>query len=285
MVASLTQLLELETLDTNLFRSRFHRENFRNFLFGGQVLSQALMAVSHTLDQRLPNSLHAYFLYPGLSDAPVIYDIETVRDGRSFSNRRAVARQHGQAIFHMSASFHIEEQGFEHTAPMPQNVPTPEKLLETQQISKDNAHIPATRGESSANQFPFHMLSIIDNAFESNEIREPRSMFWMKTQDTLPDKPIHHYCALAFGSDLGLLATCLLPHAANLFDPRITPASVDHAMWFHRSDFRVDEWLLYVTESPWAGGARGFAQGQIYTRDGKLVASTVQEGLIRPAAK
>ncbi len=279
MSVTLTNLLELEQLDSNLFRSRFHRENFRNTLFGGQVLGQSLMAAACGLDERLPNSLHAYFLRPGNSQSPVIYDVETVRDGKSFSARRAVARQQGRAIFNMSASFHVQETGFHHAEPMPDAIPSPDELLEKQASSPHTYSSQISPGE---HQTPFHYLPVEHDLFTSNRAQPARAHFWLKSVDPLPDASIYHYCALAFASDFGLLATALLPHEATLFSGKVMPASIDHAMWFHSNNFRVDQWLLYATDSPWAGCARGFTRGLVYTQSGELVASTIQEGLIRP---
>lgn len=282
MTVTLAQLLDLEELDINLFRSRFHRENFRSTLFGGQVLGQALMAAAGTVENRLPNSMHAYFLHPGNSNSPVIYDVETVRDGKSFSARRAVARQQGRTIFNMSASFHIEETGFQHAAAIPDGIPGPEEL---QSKHQQNPPVCGAETTTSEHQTPFHFLTVEPQLFVSPEPQAAQAHFWLKSIDPLPDAPIYHYSALAFASDLGLLATALLPHPATLFDGSVLPASVDHAMWFHTRNFRVDDWLLYVTDSPWAGGGRGFARGAIYSRHGELVASTAQEGLLRPMPK
>ncbi len=279
MNANLAELLELDALDINLFRSRFHRENFRSTLFGGQVLGQALMASASTVEDRLPNSLHAYFLRPGNSQTPVIYDVENVRDGKSFSARRVVARQQGRTIFNMAASFHIEESGYHHALPFPSGIPQPEDL----QAPRDaKPHLCGSKISPGEHQTPFYYLPVEDDLFGSSQPQAPTAHFWLKSVDPLPDQPIHHYCALAFASDLGLLATALLPHEATLFDGRVLPASIDHAMWFHSANFRVDDWLLYVTDSPWSGSARGFARGSVYNREGELVASTAQEGLIRP---
>lgn len=282
MPSSLEDVLQLESLDTNLFRSRHHRENFRNILFGGQVLGQALAAVQNTVDDVLPHSLHAYFLRPGRSDAPVIYDVESVRDGRSFCSRRLVARQYGQAIFHMTASFHMKEDGYEHQICAPQGIPSPEDILARDSAPVPDPHISSKNAHGELSEIPFQLLPINDSLFSSKDVHEPHTSFWIKTTEKLPNNPALHCSALTFASDLGLLATTLLPHETTLFDTAISVASVDHAMWFHSGDFRADEWMLYQTHSPWAGQARGFAQGRIFTRNGKLIASTTQEGLIRP---
>jgi acyl-CoA thioesterase-2 len=278
MSVSLTDLLDLETLDINLFRSRFHRENFRNTLFGGQVLGQSLMAAARTCPDRLPHSMHAYFLRAGNSDTPVIYDVESVRDGQSFSARRVVARQQGRPIFNMAASFHKEEPGYHHAAPMPKDIPPPEQIMaEQQQAPLDGSEVARGGGH-----MPFQFVPVDADALMDPRPRPAHTSFWLRSMESLPDSPIHHYCALAYASDVGLLATALLPHNTTLFEGKVIPASVDHAMWFHTQDFRVDEWLLYVTDSPWAGFARGFTRGALYTRQGQLVASTTQEGLLRP---
>lgn len=282
MTASIKDVMDLELLDNNLFRSRFHRENFRKTLFGGQVLSQALMAAYKTVEQdRLPHSLHAYFLRPGTSETPVIYDVESVRDGRSLTSRRVVARQTGRPIFNMSTSFHNEEEGFFHQPEFPSGIPTPEELLEDYNKTEDDGHIPAPRCDPKQASSPFQLLPVRGNLFAAKEINEPTAYFWMRSSEPLPDDAIHHYCALAFASDFGLLATTLLPHHATIFDKDMFAASVDHAIWFHSSNFRIDDWMLCESHSPWAGSSRGFARGSVFTRDGTLVASTVQEGIIR----
>ncbi len=282
MTASIQQLLDLERLDNNLFRSRFHRENFRKTLFGGQVLSQALMAAYLTREKGMPHSLHAYFLRAGSSESPVIYDVENVRDGRSLASRRAVARQFGRPIFNLSASFHVQEPGFSHQEPIPAGVPSPEEILKQRKLSSGQMNVPIGTREPDQSASPFDMLPIDKDLFVSRDIRPPDALYWMKTSEPLPDDPIYHLCALAFASDIGLLATALLPHDATIFDSTIFAASIDHAMWFHWNDFRADEWILCQSHSPWAGGARGFSIANIYTREGKLIASTAQEGLIRP---
>lgn len=284
MNESLDDLLSLEKLDINLFRSRHHRENFRKSLFGGQVLGQALMAVSHTVEGVLPSSLHAYFLRAGKSDTPVIYDVESVRNGNSISTRRVVARQHGRPIFNMSASFHKEEQGFEHQQDAPIDIAQPEDLIKLYGQPETDKHIIEENKLVNKNMpAPFELLPVDQSLFSSSSIKKPEAYFWLKATSSLSDSKLIHICSLAFASDLGLLATSLLPHTKNLFDTEIFAASIDHAMWFHCNDFRPDEWMLYNTFSPWAGKARGFNHGRVYRRDGRLVASTTQEGLIRPS--
>ncbi|WNO11394.1 acyl-CoA thioesterase II [Teredinibacter sp. KSP-S5-2] len=285
MTASLTDILTMEELDKNLFRSLHHRENFRNILFGGQVLAQALISAYKTVNNMPPHSLHAYFLRAGSADAPVIYDVENVRDGTSFKSRRVVARQFGRPIFNMAVSFHQKEEGYEHQKPLPLNVDSPEKILEKRGITSGrnvDAHIPASKSKTSGEESPFQLLAVEDDVFFSTDIHPPEALYWIKSTEPLPDDPIYHYCSLAFASDFGLLATALLPHKTNLFDDKMVAASVDHAMWFHTEEFRVDKWLLCQTQSPWAGNARGLTHGNIFNDTGKLIASTAQEGLIRP---
>lgn len=281
MTTSIKDLMDLELLDNNLFRSRYHRENFRKTLFGGQVLSQALMAAYNTVEERLPHSLHAYFLRAGTSDTPVIYDVESVRDGRSLASRRVVARQTGRPIFNMSASFHNEEEGYFHQPALPDNIPTPEEIIKHCEPTAADDHIPTHGCDPGKAASPFQLLPVGGNLFASREPHDPTAYFWMRSSEPLPNEAIYHYCALAFASDLGLLATTLLPHRATLFDKQIFAASVDHAIWFHDCNFRADEWLLCESHSPWAGSSRGFARASIFTREGTLVASTAQEGIIR----
>ncbi len=286
-VSSLDDILTLEQLDNNLFRGLHHCENFRKTLFGGQVLAQALMAAYRTVDDILPNSLHAYFHRPGSSESPIIYDVETVRNGRNFSARRAVARQFGRPIFNMSASFHKPESGYEHFAPYPENVPSPETLLqERDAIEATNQHLESNENgpeidPSSKSISPFELLPVPTQTNDNKPV-EPVEYFWIRATKPLPKDPIYNICALAMASDIGLLGTTLLPHGINIFDPSIIAASVDHAMWFHSTNFDAHDWLLYKTFSPWAGGARGFAIGSIYNRNQELIASTAQEGLVRP---
>lgn len=278
MLEKLSKLLDVEQLDLNLFRSRHHVENYRTVLFGGQVLGQALMAATRTVKDRLPHSLHAYFLRPGSSEMPVIYDVDPIRDGGSFTTRRVVARQKGRAIFNMSASFQIEEPGFDHQSDMPTaGIPDPESLKNTQQLAEEAGLVSPQHDQR---RFMIDFRPVDPASYFSAGVREARCMFWLRAQGEFSDDPVEHRCALSYASDMALLGTSLQPHPISLFDPHLMPASLDHAMWFHRN-FRADEWLLYVTDSPSASGARGFCRGQIFTRDGVLVASTAQEGLIR----
>lgn len=280
MNSSLSQLIELEQLDTNLFRSKHHRENFRRTLFGGQVLSQGLAAAASTVEERPPHSLHAYFLRPGSSDSPVIYDVDIVRDGRSISSRRVLCRQNGKAILNMSVSFQNPEPGFEHADAAPA-APPPEKLLAERKEHTDYPGMPSNTYTPETTASPFQVVPIEETLFTDRSPSAPDALIWMRANENLTDSPLVHTCALTFASDIGLLATSLLPHDATLFDQDMFAASVDHAMWFHTQQFRADDWLLCRIHSPWAGNARGFSIGSIFDRNGKMIASMAQEGLVR----
>ena len=277
----LLDLLDLEPIEVNTFRGRSPDEK-RQRVFGGQVAGQALIAAGRTVDpDRLVHSLHAYFLRPGDPNIPILYEVDRIRDGRSFTTRRVVAIQHGRAIFHLSASFQVAEDGLDHWAPMPA-VPSAESLPDFK-----------TRMEPFKDQMGdwYHRPRPIDTRYVSepwrsdtaNE-RDPSQQVWMRADGQLPDDPLLHACVVAYASDMTLLDSTLMPHRHELpqgdpFGP-IMMASLDHAMWFHRP-FRADAWLLYDQESPSASGARGLARGGIYRDDGVLAVSVVQEGLIR----
>lgn len=278
MALPVDEILNLEQLDSNLFRSQHHYENFRKTLFGGQVLGQALKAAYQTQEQALPHSFHAYFLRAGSSETPVIYDVEDVRDGRSVSSRRVLARQFGRPIVNLSASFHKQEEGYQHQVPYPEHVPDPEELLQ----KRENSPLAEKIFSKQSSNTPFDFLPTDETLFSKQVIDPPIGYFWLKAKDKLQDtSPISHVCSLAFASDMGLLATALLPHDATIFDSNLVVASIDHAMYFHRTDFRVDEWMLCQTQSPWAGNARGFAFAHIFNQKKELIATTFQEGLIR----
>jgi acyl-CoA thioesterase-2 len=252
-------------------------------VFGGQALGQALSAAIETVaaDRRV-HSLHAYFLRPGDVVRPIVYEVERIRDGRSFTTRRVVANQGGHAIFAMSCSFHIDEPGFEHQAPMPP-APGPDTLLTDQQrVAPFLAGAPeAIRANLRADR-PFEVRTADqtgDNPFAPAR-GEARRFLWMRTVDALPDDPALHACLLAYVSDYQFGTTALAPHGVSWLNPSLQLASIDHVMWFHRP-FRCDEWLLHDMESPTAQGARGLVRGTVFTRDGRLVASTAQEGLMR----
>jgi acyl-CoA thioesterase-2 len=274
----LFDILDLEQIEVNIFRGRSPDESVQR-VFGGQVAGQALVAVGRTVpDDRQVHSLHAYFLRPGDPSIPIVYEVDRIRDGRSFTTRRVVAVQHGQAIFNLSASFHRPERGVEHQEPMP-DAPDPESLPTLAERVAALSGQPAGRTPKPR---PIDLRYVDDPPWAARDKgpREPRQMVWLRTNGPLPDDPLLHVCAVTYASDLTLLDSVMLAHGI-AFDTRsVQLASLDHAMWFHRA-FRADEWLLYVQESPAACGARGFARGSLFTRDGRLVVSVVQEGLLR----
>jgi acyl-CoA thioesterase-2 len=249
-------------------------------VFGGQVIGQALVAAERTVENRFAHSLHAYFMRPGDPSVPIIYEVDRIRDGKSFNTRRVVAIQHGRAIFSMSASFHIEEEGFDHQAEMP-DVPGPEDLPGLNDIKEKFVdQMPPNIRTYFERERPIEMRPVDTSRFFTHEKRDPKQSVWFRASEKLPDDPGLHQCALAYASDFSLLDTALIAHGRILFDPNLMLASLDHAMWFHRP-CRADGWLLYTMDSPAAHGARGFCRGSIFTPDGVLVASVAQEGLIR----
>ena len=268
-------LLDLEAIEVNIFRG-LSPDDDRQRIFGGQVAGQALVAAARTVDQGSVHSLHAYFLRAGDAKAPVLYDVDRIRDGRSFTTRRVVAIQHGRAIFQLAASFHVAEDGFEHLAPMPE-VPDPETLLPQTKRMQSQHPDRARPDRVQALDIRYVTTSPLDRSGPL----PPTQRVWMRANGTLGDDPVLHACLLTYASDLTLLDTTLAPHGTSAADPSIMLASLDHAMWFH-GPFRADEWLLYDQHTPAATGARGLATGRVFTRDGRLVASVVQEGLIRP---
>jgi acyl-CoA thioesterase-2 len=271
------KLLELERLEDNLFRGE-SRDVGAPQVFGGQVLGQALVAASRTVEGRQVHSLHAYFLRRGDLSVPIVFDVERSRDGGSFTSRRVVAIQHGQSILTMSASFQIVEPGFDHQSPMPQ-VPDPENLRDLGEIEAELLErVPHKVSGFFRNQRPFEFRAVNPLDYLDSAKRPASKQVWFRCVGKLPDDQALHRCLLTYVSDYHLLATATLPHGVPFLQLHL--ASVDHAIWFHR-DLRVDEWLLYAIESPSASGARGFSRGSIYTRDGRLVASVAQEGLIR----
>ncbi|MEQ1670775.1 MAG: acyl-CoA thioesterase II [Hyphomicrobium sp.] len=272
--------LTLERLEDNLFRGVEAGVGWQR-VYGGQVLGQALAAAAATVgDDRAIHSLHGYFLLAGDPDHAIVYDVERIRDGGSFTTRRVKALQHGRAIFSMSASFHKHEDGFEHQSTMP-DVPPPEALPSAQDlISGMMAHLPENMRAYWKRAHPIDVRIVDPSRYTSREPRPAQQSVWLKTNGRLPETPHLHQATLAYASDFTLLDTALVAHGKLLFDRDIQLASLDHAMWFHRP-FRADDWLLYVQDSPTASGARGYCRGAIYDRSGALVASTVQEGLMR----
>jgi acyl-CoA thioesterase-2 len=277
-VDELVALLDLEPIEVNIFRGVSPDED-RQRVFGGQVAGQALVAAARTVDpdHGSVNSLHAYFLRPGDPTIPILYDVDRIRDGRSFTTRRVVAIQHGRAIFNMSASFHRYEPGLDHQLPMP-DVPKAAELptfRERWEQWKDDL------GPWFDRPRPIDTRHVDWSPPDRKESLPPYQRVWLRADGALPDDPLLHTCVLTYASDMTLLDTTLLPHGGRVVDEKLMMASLDHAMWFHRP-FRADEWLLYAQESPIAHGARGFATGRLFRRDGTLVVSVAQEGLIRP---
>jgi acyl-CoA thioesterase-2 len=276
----LLNLLDLEYIEENIFRG-FNRNLGSKRVFGGQVLAQALVAARRTVEaERVAHSLHAYFILPGDIEAPLVYDVDRIRDGGSFTTRRIRAVQHGRPIFNMSASFQRAEAGREHQTAMP-DVPGPDGLTaEIDLIRAIADRIPEPIRETFTQDRPFEFRPIDPVDPFAPEERSPEHAVWFRAVDRLPDDLAVHQSLLAYASDHGLLPTALRPHSLSWLQPDLQIASLDHAMWFHRP-FRVDEWLLYVIESPTAAGARGFTRGSVYTQGGTLVASVTQEGLMR----
>jgi acyl-CoA thioesterase-2 len=278
VLADLVQVLQLERLELNLFRGESRDLGFRQ-VFGGQVLGQALNAASATVADRAVHSLHAYFLLPGDFNAPIIYEVDRSRDGGSFTSRRVVAIQHGQPIFHMSASFQIEQAGFDHQIEMPR-VPPPEQLADLHQLVSQAPTLPDDLRQLFKTPLPIEFRAVDPERLSSLQPTQAAVQFWFRAIDGLPDDAMLHRCVLAYASDFYLLRTSTLPHGVPFPSSNLRMATIDHAMWFHRP-FRVDEWLLYVMDSPSASGARGLSRGSIYSRTGQLVASVAQEGMVR----
>jgi acyl-CoA thioesterase-2 len=269
----LVALLDLEPLEANLFRGVSWKDD-RPRVFGGQVAGQALVAAGRTVEGKSVHSLHAYFLRPGDPTVPIIYEVDRIRDGKSFTTRRVVAIQHGEAIFNLQASFHVAEEGLDHQAPMPE-APPPESLPSAEELQP-----PPVEGRLWR-ELPVDMRYVDGPPWERPASPGARQLVWIRANGELPDDPLLHACVVAYASDYSLLGSALVPHGRTHFDETIMMASLDHAMWFHRP-FRADEWLLYSQASPSASGGRGLAYGGIFRRDGTLAVSVVQEGLIRP---
>jgi acyl-CoA thioesterase-2 len=275
----LLQMLELERLELNLFRGT-SRDIGSPQVFGGQVLGQALSAASATVEDRVVHSLHAYFLRRGDCNAPIVYEVDRSLDGNSFSNRRIVAIQHGQQIFNMTASFQVAESGFEHQIRMPQ-VPAAESLPDSARPAPQVlARVPERVRRFYEQPRPFEFRPVQPIEYLRPRREAPAREIWFRTVGALGDDEMLHRRLLAYVSDFFLLDTATLPHGTSLLTPTVVMASIDHAMWFHRP-LRVDDWLLYAMQSPSASGARGFSRANVFSRDGRLVASAAQEGLLR----
>lgn len=279
-VQDLLAILDLEELDLNLFRGSSPQSGWQR-VFGGQVIGQALVAAVRTVEvSRPPHSMHAYFLLPGDPKVPIIYDVDRMRDGGSFTTRRVTARQHGHPIFSMLASFHADEEGLDHQAKMP-DVPGPDSLPSEAEVrEKVLPTMPDPVRKYYERERPVELRPVEFGRYLGKKIPDGKFHVWMKTTGKLPDDPAIHRAVLAYTSDMGLLDTALVPHGRTLFEKDFMAASLDHALWLHRP-FRADEWLLYAQDSPNLHGSRGFARGLVFKQDGTLVASVTQEGLVR----
>jgi acyl-CoA thioesterase-2 len=277
----LLELLDLEQVELDIYRGGRNQDIGSGRVFGGQALAQGLVAARRTIDEeRVAHSLHAYFILPGDIAVPIVYFVDRLRDGKSFSTRRVTAIQHGRAIFNLAVSFQVEEEGPEHQIAMPE-VPPPEEVPRELDLLRAMAdRIPAHLRDIYTRDRPVEIRTVDPVDPFRPERREPVKHAWIRAVGPMPDEQVHHQAVLAYTSDYGLLGTALLPHRLTFQDPRLQGATLDHALWFHRP-FRVDDWLLYTTDAPVTAGARGFTRGTIFTRDGSLVASTAQEGLLR----
>jgi acyl-CoA thioesterase-2 len=283
VLEELVELLSLERIEENLFRGQSQDLGWGR-VFGGQVVGQALSAAEQTVPEDRPvHSLHGYFLRPGDAQKPIVYEVDRIRDGKSFTTRRVVAVQNGKAIFNLSASFQLVEEGFTHQDEAPE-VAGPDGLKSELDLARDiEQMIPEPFKEMALAQRPIETRAVNPFNILKPTVRPPKRHIWYRTSGSLPDKPSLHQYMLAYASDFNFLGTAMQPHGVSWVMPTMQVASLDHAMWFHRP-FRMDDWLLYVVDSPSASGARGLVRGQFFSRDGKLVASTVQEGLMRQRA-
>ncbi|NNN00900.1 MAG: acyl-CoA thioesterase II [Acidimicrobiaceae bacterium] len=273
----LVDLLDLETIEVNTYRGR-HPQEERQRTFGGQVAAQALMAAGRTVERGRVHSLHSYFLRPGNPKMPILYEVDRIRDGHSFTTRRVVAIQQGRAIYNMQASFHTDESSIEHQFVMPE-VPSPESIAPlAERVRGASGEI----DEWFKRQHPIDQRFIGELPWSPLRNREPRQQIWIRADGTLPDDALLHACVVTYASDMSLFDAILAPHQIRWDDDSFMGASLDHCMWFHR-DLRADEWLLYDTDSPIAHGGRGLARGSLYNQAGQLVVSMVQEGLTRIA--
>lgn len=277
----LLSILDLERLEDNRFRGRSLKNSWRR-IYGGQVIAQSLVAAQRTVDPaRHVHSLHCYFLRPGDPHEPVFFDVDRIRDGASFTTRRVVASQRDKAIFSLSASFQIDEPGLDHFKPMPEGVPQPETLLGDKDFREKYTQLmPENVRSYMAQERPIEIKPISLTHYLSREKLPPEQQIWIRANGEVPDDRALQAAVLAYLSDMTLLDTSLFAHGRSIFNPDLQVASLDHGMWFHRP-VRLDDWLLYVQDSPSTQGARGYSRGALYSRDGQLIASVAQEGLIR----
>ncbi len=281
-VQEVLDILDLEPLEVNLFRGRSPQSRWQR-VFGGQVIGQALVAACRTVEDvtaRPPHSLHAYFLLGGDPKVPIIYEVDRIRDGKSFTTRNVKAIQHGRAIFSMSVSFHLSEPGLTHQVKMPA-VPKPDQLPSDEEL-KDRIYplLPEPARRYYERERPIEFRPVEFSRYLGEKSENGRFDIWIRATGRLPDEPAIHQCVLAYASDMMLLDAALIPHGRSVFSEDIMAASLDHALWFHRP-FRADEWLLYAQDSPSLANSRGFSRGLIFASDGTLVASVAQEGLLR----
>ncbi len=278
-IEELLQLMELETLEVNLFRGA-SRDIGTPRVFGGQVLAQSIIAASRTVDEGVIHSLHAYFLRAGDAEAPIVYDVDRNRDGRSFKSRRVVAIQHGRPIFTLAASFQLEQEGLDHQFEMP-DVPMPEDLPSESNVPEDRLEqVPQLLRRWFTRTGPFDFRPVKKTDVFNPSPQPPFQDVWFRLSEKIDVSDLMHRALMAYASDFHLVGTATLPHGISFIQDDLMMASLDHAMWFHRP-VRVDDWLLYSCDSPSSSGGRGLARGLIYDRNGRLVASTIQEGMIR----
>ncbi|PHM40058.1 acyl-CoA thioesterase II [Xenorhabdus mauleonii] len=276
---NLINLIHLEKIEEGIYRGQSEDLGFPQ-VFGGQVIGQALYAAKQTVaNDRMIHSFHSYFLRPGDSHKPIVYDVETLRDGKSFSARRVSAIQHGQPIFYMTASFQGQEESFEHQDVMP-DVPQPEELESQEEIAKKMSSSFSDKFKKAFSTPPLEMKLVPSQNVPNYLPNKPVRYVWFRSNGKMPDDPFIHCCLLGYASDFHFLPTSLLPHGVGFMERNMQVATIDHSMWYHRP-FDMNDWLLYAIESPSASGARGFVRGQIYNREGLLIASAVQEGVIR----
>ena len=277
--AELVELFDLEVLDDNLFRGRQPDTELQR-VFGGQVAAQSLLAAVRTVDPAyVAHSLHSYFLLPGDTAVPIIYDVEAIRDGRSFATRRVVARQHGRPIYYLTASFQRLEEGFEHQDTMPDVIP-PEEGIDLGALFRSRGEGNTAEWEREWAALDVRYIGNSRQGLDDDPSRPSRAQLWIRVNGELPDDPIQHLAAFTYASDMTLLGSTLVPHGVHISSPGLQAASLDHTMWLHRP-FRADEWWLYDQASPSASGGRGLALARVFTRDGTLAATVAQEGLIR----
>ncbi|MGF7006206.1 acyl-CoA thioesterase [Aminobacter sp. BE322] len=283
-IQELLSILNLEELEHNLYRGRSPQVKWQR-VFGGQTIAQALVAAQRTVEpDRHVHSLHGYFMRPGDITVPIVYEVDRIRDGSSFTTRRVVAIQHGHAIFSLEASFQLDEPGLEYQMPMPLDVPAPETLKSQRELLQEATHVPDMIRMFWAKERPLELRPVYAEHYSSRDKLPPLQKVWIRLTGPVPNGRAVRTAVLAYLSDMTLLDTATFAHGRGIFDPDIQAASLDHAMWFHR-EHSLDGWLLYTQDSPSTSGARGFTRGAIYAQDGTLIASVAQEGLIRLRTK